>query len=48
MTNTLANFFHMGGYAFYVWISYGAVITFLAIQWLLPWRRWRKYIKERT
>ncbi len=29
---TLSEFFHMGGYAFYVWMSYGlALVVLLAI-----------------
>lgn len=36
---------NMGGYGFYVWSSYGAVIFILGLQLLRPWRRWRK-IKE--
>lgn len=48
MTDTLRNFFAMGGYAFYVWSAYGSVLTFLAVQWFLPWRRWRKYLREQN
>lgn len=48
MLNNLIQFFHMGGYAFYVWLSYGSVLTLLAIQWFIPWRRWQKYFRERT
>lgn len=44
--NTITNFLHMGGYAFYVWTAYGSVMTFLFLQWFLPWRRWKKYINE--
>ena len=46
MTETLLNFFYMGGHGFYVWFSYGIVLTFLGMQWFLPWRRWRKYLRE--
>jgi heme exporter protein D len=45
MTN-LADFLHMGGYAFYVFASYGCVLAFLFFQWLMPWRRWKKFINE--
>lgn len=44
--NTLMNFLHMGGYAFYVWASYGSVMTLLFLCWLMPWRRWQRYINE--
>lgn len=46
--NTLINFFHMGGYAFYVWMSYGSVLALLTIQLLVPLRRWQKYRNERS
>lgn len=29
---SVAEFFHMGGYAFYVWGSYGVVFLFLTIE----------------
>lgn len=44
--NTLQHFFHMGGYALYVWPAYGSVLLYLAIQWFLPWRRWRQYLRR--
>ena len=44
--NSLADFLHMGGYAFYVFTAYGSVIAFLFFTWLMPWRRWKKYIHE--
>lgn len=43
---SLSDFLHMGGYAFYVWTSYGLVIGYLLLQWLLPWRRWKQFINE--
>jgi heme exporter protein CcmD len=46
MTNTLLKFLHMGGYGFYVWTSYASVIALLLAQWLMPWRRWQKYLRE--
>jgi heme exporter protein CcmD len=46
MTDTVLKFLHMGGYGFYVWISYGSVVAFLLAQWFMPWRRWQKYIRE--
>ena len=41
----LLNFLHMGGYGFYVWSSYGCVLTFLLLQWFFPWRRWKQYVQ---
>lgn len=46
MTEALKQFFYMGGYGFYVWLSYGAVFIYLSVQWLLPWRRWLKFNRE--
>ena len=36
---TLAEFFHMGGYAFYVWTSYGITALVLVANIVLPWQR---------
>jgi heme exporter protein CcmD len=44
--NLITDFLYMGGYAFYVWTSYCAVIAVLFLQWYLPWRRWQKYLNE--
>ena len=46
--NTLAAVFSMGKYSAYVYLSYGAVLVFLAWQWFLPWRRWRKFHQNRN
>ena len=46
MLNTLLTFFHMGGYGYYVWLSYGSVLAFLAWQLIVPWRQLRKYRRE--
>lgn len=40
--HNLQTFILMGGYAFYVWLSYGIVFTFLGLQWLLCWRKQNK------
>jgi len=44
---SLKTFFHMGGYALYVWGAYGSVLVMLLAQWFIPWRRWRLYKRER-
>ena len=36
---TLEQFFHMGGYAFYVWTAYGIALVVLSLNLLLPLRR---------
>lgn len=46
MIAALPHFFHMGGYGLYVFSAYGSVIALLTVQWFLPWRRWRKYLRE--
>jgi len=43
--NTLQQFFHMGGYAFYVWPAYGSVVVLLVMQFFLSWRRWHHYLQ---
>lgn len=43
---TLNTFLNMGGYAFYVWTSYGLVLGLLFWQWLLPWRKWKQHKHE--
>lgn len=40
--DTLVEFLHMGGYAFYVWLSYAIVAVMLAINLIVPLRRHRR------
>jgi heme exporter protein D len=40
--DTLVEFLRMGGYAFYVWLSYGIVALLLAINVIVPLRRHRR------
>lgn len=42
---SLMHFFHMGGYAWYVWSAYASVLALLAAQWIIPWRRWQQYLR---
>ena len=37
----MSEFLHMGGYAFYVWTSYGLAFAILVFNLLVPWRRER-------
>lgn len=46
MTNTLFNFFYMNGHGYYVWSAYGSVFILLAIQWFIPWLRWRSILRD--
>lgn len=36
---TMSDFFHMGGYAFYVWLSYAISAAVLAMNLLMPLAR---------
>ena len=40
----LNEFFHMGGYAFYVWSSYGIALIVLLLNVILPLRQRRKLL----
>ena len=41
---SLNEFFHMGGYAFYVWTSYGIALVVLLLNALLPLRQRKKLL----
>jgi len=43
---TLNEFFHMGGYAFYVWTSYGLALAVLLINVILPLRLRKKLLGD--
>ena len=47
MMEFLHRFFHMGGYGAYVFSAYGSVIFFLVVQWLIPFRLWKNYLRKR-
>ena len=40
----LNEFLHMGGYAFYVWTSYGIALVVLLVNVILPLRQRRKLL----
>ena len=42
----ISEFLHMGGYAFYVWGSYGLAAVVLYLNYLLPVRRERKLMRK--
>ncbi|MBX3708704.1 MAG: heme exporter protein CcmD [Gammaproteobacteria bacterium] len=48
MFSFLLDFLHMGGYGFYIWSAYGCVFIFLFMQWIFPWRRWKRYLREQS
>ena len=47
MADTLQQFFYMHGHGVYVFSAYGCVLLFLALQWFIPWRRWRHAVQSR-
>jgi heme exporter protein D len=42
----LYDFFYMNGHGVYVFSAYGSVLTFLMVQWFIPWRRFRNYLRK--
>jgi heme exporter protein D len=42
----LTEFLHMGGYAFYVWTSYGIALLILLVNIVLPLRQRRKLLAD--
>ena len=42
MPESVAEFFRMGGYAFYVWWSYAIVFVVLALNFIVPTLRHRR------
>jgi heme exporter protein D len=42
----MAEFLHMGGYATYVWTSWGVGFASLGALAFLSWRRMRKLVRE--
>ena len=43
---TLNEFLNMGGYAFYVWTSYGLALAVLLINVILPLRQRKKLLND--
>lgn len=42
----MKEFFHMGGYAFYVWMSYGIALIILLINFFIPMYRRREILRD--
>jgi len=42
----LSEFFHMGGYAVYVWSSYGIALIVLVLNWLLPYQQYKQNLRK--
>jgi heme exporter protein D len=43
---TLSEFFHMGGYATFVWSSYGLTLVVLVLNWWLPRQQYKQNLKK--
>ena len=43
---TMNEFLHMGGYAFYVWSSYGLAMIVLLLNVILPLRQRKKLLSD--
>jgi len=42
----VSEFFHMGGYAFYVWTSYAIAAVALVFSWIQPLMREKRLLRE--
>ncbi len=42
----MAEFFHMGGYAQFVWPSYGIAVLVLWLNWYLPRRQHKQVLRQ--
>lgn len=43
---SLTEFLHMGGYAFYVWTSYGLALVVLVVNVVVPIRQRKKLLAD--
>lgn len=43
---SVSEFFHMGGYAAYVWFSYGLTAVLLIVTWVLPVMKSKAILKK--
>ena len=43
---SLTEFLHMGGYAFYVWTSYGLALVVLVVNMIVPLRHRKKLLGD--
>ena len=44
--SSITEFLHMGGYAFYVWMSYGLALVVLVMTFVMPMINRKNLIKE--
>ena len=45
---SIEQFFHMGGYAVYVWPSYALALVLVIINWVVPIRREHQLLRQLT
>lgn len=43
---SLGDFFHMGGYAFHIWTSYGIALVILVANLVVPWKQKQKLLRR--
>ncbi|MBT3204263.1 MAG: heme exporter protein CcmD [Gammaproteobacteria bacterium] len=45
---SLSEFFNMGGYAVFVWSSYGLTLVLLVLNWFLPYQQHKQNLRKLT
>ena len=45
---SLSEFFNMGGYAVFVWSSYGLTLVLLVLNWVLPYMQHKQNLRKLT
>ncbi len=43
---SMSEFFNMGGYAVFVWTSYGLAFVVLLLNWFLPYQEHKQNLKK--
>ena len=43
---SLSEFFHMGGYAVFVWSSFGLTFVVLLLNWVLPYQQHKVNLRK--
>jgi heme exporter protein D len=43
---SMSEFFNMGGYAVFVWSSYGLALVVLVLNWFIPYQQHQQNIKK--
>lgn len=44
----MSEFFNMGGYAVFVWSSYGLTLVVLVLNWFLPYQQHKQNLRKLT